>query len=371
MPTLFPYKTQDIPKLLGVPWNITQVNALSFWGKTKGNGAIIAIVDTGLDVSHSEFSGRIVGAWNFNGGAYNDLADKDGHGTHVAGIAAGKTCGVAPGARIMPLKVFGGADVSAAIKEAFRYIYKWNAEHSETDRVVAVNCSFGSSIYDIEQAYLIRRLVDTGVTVCVSAGNAGDGKADTEEIFNFPGYIWEVVTTGALNQDGQPAGYSSSYDGIDVGAPGTDIYSSWPGGGYKLLSGTSMATPHITGAMALVYAAWYSKKMEWPTADQAFTVLMKHLRKSPLDDNFIGHGILDLTWDDNKWPVEEIVLTLDSNVIFVDGEERTVDQAPVAMVGSNRSVVPVHGVFEPFNISVEWVEKAKQVILRRGVNNGY
>jgi major intracellular serine protease len=367
MPNLFPYITQDIPKMLGVPWNISQVNAPSFWPHTKGAGAIIAVVDTGLDISHPEFAGRIVGAWNFNGGAWNDLADKDGHGTHVAGIAAGKTCGVAPEARIMPLKVFGGPiDTGEAIKEAFRYIYKWNTEHSETDRVVAVNCSFGSGAYDIEQAYLIRRLVGAGVTVCVAAGNQGDGKPDTEEVFMFPGYIWECLTTGALNQDGQSAGYSSSYDGIDVAAPGTQIYSAWPGGGYKLLSGTSMATPHITGAMALIYSAWSKKKGEWPTEDQAFDVLLKHIRKVGADHRFVGNGVLDLTWDDDKWPVEEIVLTLNSNVIFVDGEERAVEQAPVAMVGSNRSVIPVHGIFEPFGISVGWVEKAKQVILRKG-----
>lgn len=330
MPTLFPYITQDTEQTLGVPWNISQVNAPSFWVKTKGEGAIIAIVDTGLDVSHPEFAGRIVGGYNFNGGRYDDLTDKEGHGTHVAGIAAGKTCGVAPEARIMPLRVFGGDNTGEAIKEAFRYIYKWNAEHSETDRVVAVNCSFGSGAYDIEQAYLIRRLVDTGVTVCVAAGNQGDGKPDTEEVFSFPGYIWECLTTGALNQDGQPAGYSSSYDGIDIAAPGTQIYSAWPGGGYKLLSGTSMATPHITGAMALIYSAWRHKKGEWPTEAQAFDVLMRHIRKVDADHRFVGQGVLDMTWSDDKWPVEKIVLTLDSNVILVDGEERAVDQAPVA-----------------------------------------
>ena len=94
--------------------------------------------------------------------------------------------------------------------------------------------------------------------------------------------------------------------------------------------------------------------------------LLKHIRKVGADHRFVGNGVLDLTWDDDKWPVEEIVLTLNSNVIFVDGEERAVEQAPVAMVGSNRSVIPVHGIFEPFGISVGWVEKAKQVILRKG-----
>lgn len=304
---LHPYETSDIPKLLGIPWNIQMVNAPSFWSITKGVGTIVAVIDTGLDVRHPEFKGRIVEPRNFTGtGAYNDVSDLNGHGTHVSGTIAGATTGVAPEAKIMPLKVFGGPDVNGAINEAFLHIYNWNAGHPEDERVVAVNCSFGSTTYDAIMAYHIRRLVNSGVTVVVAAGNSGDGKADTEEVFSYPAYIHEVVTTAALNQDGQNAGYSNSFDGIDLAAPGTLVYSAWPGGGYKLLSGTSMATPHITGAMALIYSAWRDREGEWPASEQAYKVLMKHVAPSTLGDNFVGDGILDLTWQGKRWPLYRI-----------------------------------------------------------------
>lgn len=367
---LFPYKADDTEKLEGIPWNISQVNAPSFWVKTRGEQGIVAIVDTGLDIKHPEFTGRIVGGYNFNGGRFDDLSDADGHGTHVAGIVAGATTGVAPNAWIMPLKVFGGSvNVGEAIKEAFRYILKWNKNHTEKmDKVIAVNCSFGSSIYDIEQGYLIRQLVDTGVTVCVAAGNQGDGKPDTQEVFNFPGYLYEVVTTGALNQDGTSASYSSSYDGIDIAAPGTQIYSTWPGGGYKLLSGTSMATPHITGTVALLYSAWVGINGTIPTAADIFWVLRRHIKKVDIDDKLVGNGVLDLTWDPKRWPWTTMLLNIDSKNIKVNGVEKQLDdQVPFIVPSSCRTVIPVHGVFEEFDISPLWVGELRQVSLYRRI----
>ncbi len=306
----WPYEVQEARQGEGIPWNIDQVAAPSFWGKTKGAGALIAVIDTGLDVNHPEFAGRVFRPQDMTGGG--SIADSAGHGTHVAGIIAGATCGVAPEARIWPLKVFPDdpkdGNVGLYIQDALRTVWEHNKTAPAADKVVAVNCSWGGGTYDPVMAWLIRALTLQGATVVVAAGNQGDGDPSTQEAFSFPAYIQEAVTVGATNQDGTGAVYSNSFDGIDIGAPGTAIYSAWPGGGYKLLSGTSMACPHAVGAAALIYAAWRDREGAWPTEEQAVAVLLKHTRKVKIDPVFVGEGLLDLTWQSTRWPLNRVQL---------------------------------------------------------------
>lgn len=307
-----PYEIHDMAPQAERPWNLDQVAAPSFWVQTKGDGAVVAVIDTGLDVNHPEFAGRVFKPKNFTTIDTQLVNDIVGHGTHVAGTIAGATCGVAPGARIMPLKVFPdfAADKQAGyyIQQAYLHILDYNKTAPPADKVVAVNCSFGSEGYDPYMAYLIRRLVETGVTVVVSAGNSGDNNPETYEVWSYPAYIWECLTVGATNQDGTGAVYSNSFDGIDIGAPGTAIYSAWPGGGYKIISGTSMAAPHVTGAMALIYSAWKKREGNWPTEEQAVSVLLKHIKKTKIDYRLVGDGILDLTWNTLRWPLYRVQL---------------------------------------------------------------
>lgn len=306
--SLFPYKTQDTKPLAGaVPWNVLNVNARSFWGSsTKGGGRVVAVVDTGLDVNHPEFAGRIISPRSFVGNNLTDVKDIDGHGTHVAGIIAGTTCGVAPEARVMPLKVFGNGMTGYEFQDAFRFILQWNKTAAPEDKVVAVNCSWGSGGADTVLNYLIRQLVLQGVGVIAAAGNAGDGDPTTHEVFNYPAYWWECITTGAVDQNDNPAGFTSSFDGVDIGAPGVDIYSAWPEGGYKLLSGTSMATPHVCCAYALICDAFFKREGRFPTGDEAEGILFKHIRKVDSPEEFVGRGLLDLTYATKRWPLYRV-----------------------------------------------------------------
>ncbi len=307
--SLYPFKTQETQSQRGIPWNIKQVNAASLWPRSQGDGVVVAVVDSGLDLKHPEIAGRVVSPRNFTAvGNSSDLHDEIGHGTHVAGIVAGKNCGVAPEARIMPLKVFGDREVDKNILEAFKFILQYNQHAAEKDRVLVVNCSFGSPLYNPLMAYYIRTLTNSGVAVVVAAGNEGDGKPDTQEIFSYPAYIYEVITTGATNQNGQAAGYSNSFDGIDLAAPGTDIYSAWPGGGYKLLSGTSMAAPHVSGAYALLAALFRKREGRWPSTDEGENILFRHIRQVPIDPLLVGRGMLDLSWERSRWPLYRVEL---------------------------------------------------------------
>lgn len=299
----------DVAAIEISPENLLQVNAPGFWQKQIiGQGGVIAVVDTGLDISHPEFTGRVVFPANFTqDGGPEDVTDRDGHGTHVAGTIAGGMAGVAPGCRIMPVKVFGPGD-GFQFQEAFRYVWDHNKNCKSEDRVIAVNCSWGGT-YDPVVHYFIRELVNSGCAVIVAAGNSGDGNPDTSECFSWPAFLEEVVTVGALDLTGEkPAAFSSSFLGLDLAAPGTGILSTWPGGGYKRLSGTSMAAPHVTGAYGLISAAWRAREGAYPTEEDAVKVLFKHVRAVDIDRRLTGRGLLDLSWFNTRWPLHRVQL---------------------------------------------------------------
>jgi len=348
------------------------INAPTMWNITKGGNRVIAIVDTGLNVNHPEFAGRIYNPINCTSiGAYNDVTPTDYHGTHVAGIACGKTVGVAPEARIMPIKVFGDNNVNENIRNAFIKIIDHNKTCAIENKIVAINCSFGSSIYDPMLAYFIRQLTSDGVAVVVSAGNSGDGKYDTDEIFSYPAYISEVVTVVSVNQDVTLANYSNSFDGIDLAAPGTYIYSAWSGNSYNTISGTSMSAPHITGTIALLVDKFYLENGRLPIEGeidnlcpfypQANGELFKHIKKVDFDDRLMGMGILDLSINLPSIGCREGFMWLNNKTAVIDGIEKIMDQALTYDSNTNRTLAPVRFVFEEAGYNVEWNQERQEV----------
>lgn len=293
------YTETDQYITLETSWNLAAISALPAWAETEGQSPVIAVVDTGLDLAHPALAGRIVNPTNVTSdGPPSDVTDYRGHGTHVAGIALGVYGG---SCRIMPVKAFAKSPTGWEFQDAFSKIKAYNKGVYEKDRIVAVNCSWGGG-YDAVLNYQIRELVNSGVAVICSAGNAGGGKADTSEIFNMPAFLQEVITVGALDESHYPAFYSSSYDGIDLAAPGTNVYSLWPDGGYKILSGTSMAAPHVTAAYARIAAAFRNREGRYPTTAEGEAILWKHIRWLGLPKELVGRGLLDLTYSRKRWP---------------------------------------------------------------------
>jgi subtilisin family serine protease len=234
-----------------------------------GAGAVnvdIAILDTGIDVDHPDLN--VVGGKNCSTGTSFD--DQNGHGTHVSGTAAAKdndigVVGVAPGARLWAVRVLdssGSGTWSSVICGI-----DWVSANADTIEVANMslggsgtvgNCNDGG----LHQA-ICRSVLTYGVTYAVAAGNSGA---------NVSGYVPaaypEVITVSALadfdglaggagsptcrsDQDDTLADFSNYGSGVDLMAPGVCIDSTWLGGGYNTISGTSMATPHVTGAAAL------------------------------------------------------------------------------------------------------------------------
>ncbi|WP_144875392.1 S8 family peptidase [Microbacterium sp. 1.5R] len=216
---------------------------------SAGAGANVYIVDSGIRLTHSEFSGRIRPGYDAvtAGGNANDC---NGHGTHVAGTAVGTSYGVAKKATVYPVRVLdcNGESLSTTILEGI----EWVAENAVRPAVVnySVGCRRACSIPAVDEA--VKRLVASGITWVSAAGNAN------EDACRFsPQLVPETITVGNTTRTDGKAPTSNWGSCLDVWAPGTEITSSWftSDTAAASVTGTSMASPHVAGAAALVLGA--------------------------------------------------------------------------------------------------------------------
>lgn len=262
----------DLPVHTCLNVSVPHIQAPQVWGKgIKGTGIKVAVVDTGIDAAHPDFTGRIMATANFVG-ADNSAHDDNGHGTHVAGIVAGsgagangKYVGVAPEANLYVAKVLdarGGGSMSGVMA---------GIEWAVLDqRVQVINLSLGGST-NCDGTDALSTLCDEAVrqadvVMCVAAGNAGPGS----QTIGSPGCARYAITVGAIDDSERMADFSSrgpTADGRvkpDIVYPGVGIVAAQSAGttlgpvveeGYVSCNGTSMATPHAAGVAALMLQA--------------------------------------------------------------------------------------------------------------------
>jgi len=213
---------------------------------SAGNGVDIYIIDTGVQVDHPEFEGRARFAGTFGNGVPGQ--DIHGHGTHVAGIAASKTYGVARKSNIIAVKVLGDdgrgntsniiAGISFAVGQAFQ---------TDTKKPSLINISVisdGTPALDTA----VQNAVTLGIHVVVGAGNDGKNSG------NFsPARSPFAITVGATNIKDVKSSFSN-FGKVDIFAPGENVLSTFPGNKTQFLSGTSMSTPFVSGLVAYTIA---------------------------------------------------------------------------------------------------------------------
>lgn len=250
--------------------SVPQIGAPKAWAAGyTGKGVKIAVLDTGIDATHPDLKGQVVAEKNFSTAA--DADDHFGHGTHVASIVAGtgaksngKYKGVAPDAKLLSGKVLddsGSGDDSQILAGM-----EWAAEQGAD----VVNLSLGGGDtpgIDPLEAEVNKLSEQKGILFAIAAGNDGDLG---EQTIGSPGSAADALTVGAVDDHDKLASFSSRGPGLDgqikpdVTAPGVDITAAAAPGsvidqevgenppGYLTISGTSMATPHVAGAAALL-----------------------------------------------------------------------------------------------------------------------
>ncbi len=236
-------------------WGPQKINAPAAWDVTTGSSSvIIAVIDTGV-AAHGELNGRIAPGWDFVNSDDNPTDDQ-GHGTHVAGIAAARgnnnegMAGLAWGARVAPYKVLDSngsgydSDVAAALIRALQ------------DGAKIMNLSLGGPDASPMLTSAVNQVLQGGGVVIAAAGNESGP-------VGYPAAIPGVIAVSATTSSDGFASYSNFGPEVIVAAPGSSIYSTVPFGtcelcdpsGYLRLSGTSMATPHVAGLAALIWSA--------------------------------------------------------------------------------------------------------------------
>jgi len=225
-------------------WGIFMSHISEAQKHTKGEGVLVAVLDTGV-ASHPCLDGAIFGdKVNFTDS--QTILDQQGHGTHVAGIIAAReindngVIGVAPEARIMSVKV---------LNDSARGNYGWieqGIHHAISNGADIINLSLGSPQPPPPSLYAaIQEAAAKGIIVISAAGN--DAAA-----VNYPARYDEVIAVAAIDQQGNMAHFSSHDSAVDVSAPGVGIYSTSLNNGYAVLNGTSQAAPYVAGVCALL-----------------------------------------------------------------------------------------------------------------------
>jgi len=230
-----------------VPYGIPLIKADKVQAQGyKGANVKVAVLDTGIQASHPDLN--VVGGASFVAGeAYN--TDGNGHGTHVAGTVAALdnttgVLGVAPSVSLYAVKVLnssGNGSYSGIVS---------GIEWATTNGMDVINMSLGGPLGSTAMKQAVDNAYARGVVVVAAAGNSGSsGNTNT---IGYPAKYDSVIAVGAVDSNSNRASFSSVGAELEVMAPGAGVYSTYPTNTYATLNGTSMASPHVAGAAALI-----------------------------------------------------------------------------------------------------------------------
>jgi type VII secretion-associated serine protease mycosin len=278
-------------------WSLDRLRAEEVWRKSKGRGVKVAVVDTGVQADHPDLRGRVLKGRDYVQGDRN-ADDRNGHGTHVAGVIAARAgnkrgiAGLAPNARILPVRVLNSAGSGNTVAAARGIVWAVNKGAD------VINLSFAGAQRDAQMEQAINYAVRRNVVVVAAAGNQGCAGPTT-----YPAALPGVIGVAATNRYDRVAPFSTCGTAVDVSAPGVSIRSTMIkrpsmslgcryGASYCVLSGTSMASPHVAAAAAIVIARTRHRL----GAQQVGELLTTRAQDigAPGYDTSSGRGLLDI-----------------------------------------------------------------------------
>ncbi len=287
-----PYVIQEVENSVEycIPKGIMNLNCEKLWNEGyTGKGIKVAILDTGCDINHVCLKDRIVAYQNYTfNGNRDDVTDIKGHGTHVAGIIAGNrtkngVTGIAPDCELVICKVIstsGGFD-----KDVVRGL-----QFAISQEVDIINMSVGGQGDNLTIHSLIKKANELGIPVVCASGNYGS----RNELI-YPGGYEEVIEVGAVDSNNKICTFSNATKGVDIYSYGKDITSTYPGNRYAKLDGTSQATPHVTGVLALLKQKFKVEQGRNPTEMELYNELIKYtIPLEGVKEELQGHGILHI-----------------------------------------------------------------------------
>jgi cerevisin len=234
------------------PWGLARVSHREKLGagpysykydESAGEGVNIYVLDTGVNIGHEDFGGRAT--WGTTTASYSeDDNDFQGHGTHCAGSAAGTKYGVAKKAKVVAVKVLGD-DGRGSKSDSIAGI-NWVVKNKSGVKGNVISMSLGGG-FSVAQNNAVNDAVDQGLVTIIAAGN------DNRDACQYsPASASKAITVGSIDVNDTKAGTSNWGPCIDIHGPGVKILSAWFGNSTatKIISGTSMATPHVSGLAA-------------------------------------------------------------------------------------------------------------------------
>jgi subtilisin family serine protease len=271
-------------------WGIDRIEADLAWSKTGGSKIKVAILDTGIDLDHPDLRDNIKGDVNMIK-PRNSGDDDSGHGTHVAGVIAAVdnkigVIGTGPEISLYAVKVLdkkGDGWLSDLIDAL-----DWCIDNE----MQVINMCFGSPNDNQSFHDAIIRVNLAGITQVASAGNNGE----YDGLIEYPAKYPQTIAVSAVDRDGEFASFSSYGSMIDLTAPGVNIKSTYKKGSYKIMSGTSMSAPHVTGVVALILKTKVKRydldgDKKWDP-DEIKSKLRRSAEALGLDPNKQGAGLV-------------------------------------------------------------------------------
>jgi serine protease len=267
-------------------WSLDKIRTAEAWQRSTGAGVKVAVIDSGVDATHPDLQGNVLSGFDAITDRAGSTTDRHGHGTHVAGTIAAVTgnnvgvTAVAPDVKILPVKVLSDSGSGNMSDTAEGII--WAADNGAQ----VINMSLGSTSKVAAVSNAISYARSKGVTVIAAVGNDREKGSPT----SYPAADAGVIGVAATDSNDRIGHYSTAGNYVDVAAPGTNILSTYPGGQYKTMMGTSMAAPHVAAVAALLKS--YQSSL---TPDQIETALEKSAVDlgQPGFDNDFGNGRID------------------------------------------------------------------------------